>query len=95
MITTEQPTMSDEGVTNGELYRLILAMKQETHASLASMKQETGAALAGIYAEQKLTNGRVRRSELAIVVLQVGYAIAAAIGGALFYWALNAWGPGK
>lgn len=70
--------MSDEGVTNGELYRLIL-----------EMKKETGLALSGIYTEQKLTNGRVRRAEVAIAMLQVGYALGAFVLGGLFLWAVN------
>lgn len=67
-------------VTNGELYR-----------TLQAMRQDHGQQLASIYAEAKLTNGRVRRAELSIAVLQVGYLLGAFIFGGVFLWALNAW----
>lgn len=39
-----------------------------------------------ILSEVQRTNGRVRRAEVAIAVLQVGYAVGAAIGLALMVW---------
>jgi hypothetical protein len=72
--------MSEE-ITNGELHRTLL-----------QMKRDTGEQLAAVLLEQKATNGRVRRNEVAIAVLQVGYVLGAFIFGAGFVWLLNLWG---
>jgi hypothetical protein len=66
-----------EEITNGELHRTLLEVKKQ---------------LADIYTEAKATNGRVRRNEVAIAVLQVGYVLGAFVLGAVFVWALNVWG---
>lgn len=68
--------MSEE-ITNGELHRTLLEFKRQ---------------LDSIYIEVKATNGRVRRSEVAIAVLQGGFGLGAFILGAMFVWALNSWG---
>lgn len=39
--------------------------------------------LQAVHTEVRLTNGRVRRSEIAIAILQWGYGLAAVIGAAL------------
>jgi hypothetical protein len=71
-------------VTNGELYR-----------TLQAMRTDHGQQLAGILSEAKLTNGRLRRAELGIAVLQVGYLVGAFIFGGVFLWALNSWAWAK
>jgi hypothetical protein len=71
----------NEEITNGELHRTLL-----------QIKTDHGLQLSAIFAEQKLTNGRVRRNEVAIAVLQVGYVLGSFVLGAVFLWVVNNWG---
>jgi hypothetical protein len=70
--------VSDE-ITNGELHRNILELKLQ---------------VANVYTEAKLTNGRMRRNEVAIAVLQVGYVLGAAVLSAGLMWLVNNWNRG-
>jgi hypothetical protein len=58
--------------------------------------------LDAILRQTTLTNGRLRtaeeaisKSDKSIEMLKVGYFLGAFVFGAVFVWALNAWGPGR
>jgi hypothetical protein len=67
--------MSEE-ITNGELHRTLMEVKKQ---------------LVDIYTEAKATNGRVRRNEVAIAVLQGGFSLVFFMLGALFVWVVSSW----
>lgn len=70
--------MTDQNVTLREFF-------DEKFKRLEEQNQQTLDKQDAMLAKQDITNGRVRASEIAIAILQVGYGLGAAVAAGYFF----------